>query len=132
MERKTARELLQHRFIRTARSTSRLVELIERHQAFRKINPSKPSTPSRTLNKQAEGFGMTIVGNRSMKSEWNFDETIRGTVRGVPLQLDLAEMEEEEWDLEEKSGNTEWILKSGRPSSLLARRSSHNVSYSIL
>lgn len=67
-----------------------------------------------------------------MKSEWNFDETIRGTVRGVPLQLDLAEMEEEEWDLEEKSGNTEWILKSGRPSSLLARRSSHNVSYSIL
>lgn len=41
-----------------------------------------------------------------MRSEWNFDDTIRGTVKGVPIALDLAEIEEDEeeeaWDLEDK------------------------------
>lgn len=101
-QRATARDLLENRFIRNARSTSRLVELVERNQAFKRQNPSKPSTPSKTLNKQAAGFGMTMVGGGTMRSEWNFDETIRGTVRGMPVQLDLAEMEEEEWAFEEE------------------------------
>lgn len=33
-----------------------------------------------------------------MKSEWNFDETIRGTVKGMPVNLDLGEMSDEEED----------------------------------
>lgn len=102
-QRSTARELLKHPFIRNARSTPRLVELIERHRAFKSRNPSKPSTPSKTLNRQAAGFGLTMVNNGTMRSEWNFDETIRGTVRGVPVELDLEDMsDEEEWDLKDQ------------------------------
>ncbi|CAD6573899.1 MAG: hypothetical protein TREMPRED_000960 [Tremellales sp. Tagirdzhanova-0007] len=109
-DRATAKDLLQHRFVRTARSTSRLVELVERHRSFRSRNPSKASTPSKTLNNQAAGFGMTMVGNGTMQSEWNFDETIRGTVRGMPVTLDLAEIgeqDDERWMLEEEEGEEE-------------------------
>ena len=52
-----------------------------------------------------------MMGNGTMRSEWNFDETIRGTIKGVPLQLDLAQMEDDEWDLEEEEAedeNEEW------------------------
>jgi serine/threonine-protein kinase 24/25/MST4 len=39
--------------------------------------------------------GGTINGN-TIRSEWNFDETIRGTVRGAQVQLDLAALSDEE------------------------------------
>lgn len=47
---------------------------------------------------------MTLMGNPNgtMRSEWNFDETIRGTVKGVPVELDLDEMSDEEWDLQDQ------------------------------
>jgi serine/threonine-protein kinase 24/25/MST4 len=41
--------------------------------------------------------GGTINGN-TIRSEWNFDETIRGTVRGAQIQLDLAALSDEEDD----------------------------------
>ena len=53
---------------------------------------------------------MTMVGNGTMQSEWNFDETIRGTVRGMPVTLDLAEIgeqDDERWMLEEEEGEEE-------------------------
>lgn len=28
-----------------------------------------------------------------MKSEWNFDDTIRGTIKGAPVSLDMEEFE---------------------------------------
>jgi hypothetical protein len=42
------------------------------------------------------------VGNGTVRSEWNFDDTIRGTIAGMPIELDLGALddEEEEWDLE--------------------------------
>jgi hypothetical protein len=39
-----------------------------------------------------------------MKSEWNFDETIRGTLRGGRVELDLAGLrdgDDGEWDMED-------------------------------
>ncbi|RSH89583.1 hypothetical protein EHS25_002134 [Saitozyma podzolica] len=97
-DRATAKELLNHRFIRSARSTRSLVELIERHRAYRARNPAKQTTPSKTLNRQAMGItGGTVNGN-TIRSEWNFDETIRGTVRGAQIQLDLAALSDEEDD----------------------------------
>ncbi|WVR03239.1 hypothetical protein IAU60_000230 [Kwoniella sp. DSM 27419] len=105
-DRATARDLLQHRFVRSAKSTSSLVPLIERYQSYRARSPAKPSTPSKTLNRLAAGLGgLTLVGDGAgtMRSEWNFDETIRGTVKGVPVQLDLQDMEEDDgWDLPEE------------------------------
>jgi hypothetical protein len=41
--------------------------------------------------------GGTVNGN-TIRSEWNFDETIRGTVRGAQIQLDLAALSDEEDD----------------------------------
>jgi len=42
------------------------------------------------------------VGNGTVRSEWNFDDTIRGTIAGMPIELDLGALDddEEEWDLE--------------------------------
>ncbi|ORY22135.1 kinase-like domain-containing protein [Naematelia encephala] len=106
-DRATAKELLNHKFIRSARSTRHLVELVERYQTWRARHPSKTSTPSKTLTKQANGgFGMTLEGG-TMRSEWNFDETIRGTVRGTQVQLDLEDFDEEdEWNTE--NDRAEW------------------------
>ncbi|WWD22878.1 hypothetical protein CI109_107373 [Kwoniella shandongensis] len=107
-DRATAKDLLQHKFIRSARRTSDLIPLVERYHAFRARSPGKTATPSKTLNKLAAGLGgMTLNVNGTMKSEWNFDETIRGTMKGVPIQLDLDQMDEddeESWDLQEDGG----------------------------
>lgn len=93
--------MLQHRFIKSARSTSRLVELVDRYIALKARSPSKHAGPSKTLTKQAAGqIGVHAGGidYGTMKSEWNFDETIRGTVKGMPVNLDLGEMSDEEED----------------------------------
>jgi serine/threonine-protein kinase 24/25/MST4 len=43
-----------------------------------------------------------VGGAGTMKSEWNFDETIRGTIKGVSVELALS-MEDDggEWDVED-------------------------------
>lgn len=41
-QRPTAKELLKHRFIRTAKKPSYLTELIERHEKFRAEGGHKP------------------------------------------------------------------------------------------
>jgi serine/threonine-protein kinase 24/25/MST4 len=104
LQRATARELLQHKFIRGARRTFHLVELVNRYQSWKsKQKPSKNNSPSKTLSRQAGNYdASTVVGNGTMRSEWNFDDTIRGTIAGMPIELDLGALddEEEEWDLE--------------------------------
>ena len=72
-QRPTAKELLQHRFIRGARKTSYLTELIERYQEYRTRTPARgqPTLPT-TRNSIASWDKGTL------KSEWNF-ETIRST-----------------------------------------------------
>ncbi|WWD06048.1 hypothetical protein V865_004133 [Kwoniella europaea PYCC6329] len=107
-DRATAKELLQHPFITSARSTSHLVPLIERYQALRARSPDKKSnSPSKTLNKLAAGLGnLTIGPGGTMRSEWNFDETIKGTVKGVPVSLDLEDLEDDnEWDYQDEDGD---------------------------
>ena len=103
IQRATARELLQHRFIRGARRTSHLVELVDRYQSWKsKQKPSKNNSPSKTLNRQAGGYDAATITNGTVRSEWNFDDTIRGTIAGMPVELDLGALDddEEEWDLE--------------------------------
>lgn len=52
-----------------------------------------------------------------MKSEWNFDETIRGTVKGVPVELDLDEMSDDE-DWVQSDAMREWGTARGHHGSL--------------
>lgn len=113
-DRATAKQLLQHRFIRFAEKTTDLIPLIARYQSYKSSHPSsKPNTtPSKTLNRLAAGLGgLTIdgkgYGQGMMESEWNFDETIRGTVTGVPVNLNLEDMDKgfEDEDEEEDDWN---------------------------
>ncbi|KAH8924358.1 Pkinase-domain-containing protein [Atractiella rhizophila] len=67
-DRPTPKELLQHRFVRYARKTSHLVELIQRYQEWRARG--KPAGAQAAPPQQED----TIVG--TMMSEWQF-ETIR-------------------------------------------------------
>lgn len=59
------------------------------------------------MARQAGGYdGNTITASGTVKSEWNFDDTIRGTIKGLPVNLNLDELGDEEedegWDLEDE------------------------------
>ncbi|KAJ7638813.1 kinase-like domain-containing protein [Roridomyces roridus] len=103
--RPTANELLQHRFIRGARKTSYLTELIERYQDYRARSPQK---------RQPQIYQPTVRNwetNGSIRSDWNFD-TIRssvsamGTFRSMAKDLvmppGMEPDEEDEYDYEEE------------------------------
>ncbi|KAL1408901.1 hypothetical protein Q8F55_005715 [Vanrija albida] len=81
--RPTAHELLQHPFIRSALPTSRLRPLVKRYELFCHRN-NKPIGSIRLPG--------TVVG-KTVRAEWDFDETIRGTVKGMPVNLDLASLD---------------------------------------
>ncbi|KAI0254783.1 STE STE20 YSK protein kinase [Lactifluus subvellereus] len=72
-QRPTAKELLQHRFIRGARKTSCLTELIERYQEWRTSTPTRGLTAQPSIRNSIASWD-----NGTLKSEWNF-ETIRTT-----------------------------------------------------
>jgi len=61
--------------------------------------------------------------NSTVKSTWDFDETIRGTIKGAPVALDLAALAEEKEQqvgiLNDKLSNcSPWIApRAPRPSS---------------
>ncbi|THH05623.1 hypothetical protein EW145_g4657 [Phellinidium pouzarii] len=64
--RPSARELLQHRFVKNARRTSCLTELIERHQDF----------VARTPQKRAGG-GAPPLAQQSIHQTWGRNDTVR-------------------------------------------------------
>ncbi|KAI0307085.1 kinase-like domain-containing protein [Multifurca ochricompacta] len=71
IQRPTAKELLQHRFIRGARKTSYLTEIIERYQEWRARVPARGQTAQPSIRNSIASWD-----NGTLKSEWNF-ETIR-------------------------------------------------------
>lgn len=82
-QRPTAHDLLQHPFIRSALPTSRLRPLVKRYELFCHRN-NKPIGSIRLPG--------TVVG-QPVRAEWDFDETIRGTMKGMPVNLDLASLD---------------------------------------
>lgn len=91
LQRPTAKELLQHRFVKYARRTSQLSELIDRHREWKMNGPKKDTAAKDKKGKDAladESSGMGTV-----MSNWAFDtvraeqddEPVIGTVRQVCL-----------------------------------------------
>ncbi|KAH7102896.1 Pkinase-domain-containing protein [Auriculariales sp. MPI-PUGE-AT-0066] len=84
MQRPTARELLQHRFIKSSRKTASLTELTERYQDFRARSPARGTKDTPTIlqqNNAGGGVGTWNV-NATLRSEWNFD-TFRTSAMGT-------------------------------------------------
>ncbi|KAJ4478080.1 Pkinase-domain-containing protein [Lentinula aciculospora] len=97
--RPTSNELLQHRFIRGARKTSYLTELIERYQDYQARSPQKGG---------AQAYQATIRNsmgwdaNSSIRSDWNFDtiktSSVMGTFRNMAKDLgSMSEAYEDEF-----------------------------------
>lgn len=82
-QRATSKALLQHPFVRQAGPTSDLETLVKRYQTH-KANRKKKKT--------SQPDPATIMG-ATVKTEWDFDDTIRGTLKGVPVQLNLEALE---------------------------------------
>ncbi|EIN10615.1 Pkinase-domain-containing protein [Punctularia strigosozonata HHB-11173 SS5] len=85
-ERATTKELLQHRFIRTARKTSYLTELIERYQDWRARAPGRVQNQMYQATVRNSG-----AWDGTLRSEWNFD-TIKsvsamGTFRSMAKDM---------------------------------------------
>lgn len=72
-QRPTAKELLQHRFIRGARKTSYLTELTERYQEWHTRIPARGQAAHPSIRNSIASWD-----NGTLKSEWNF-ETIKST-----------------------------------------------------
>jgi serine/threonine-protein kinase 24/25/MST4 len=84
-KRATAKALLQHPFIKSARKTSDLAQLVRRYVTFRQQHTNAPAAPDHNTIMKA-----------TVKSTWDFDETIRGTIKGAPIALDLGVLQEEQ------------------------------------
>lgn len=116
-KRPTARELLQHRFIKGAKKTSYLTELIERYQEYRV--QSRP---------KAQVYSPTVCGtinwenNDTIRSDWNFDTikstSVMGTFRSAAKDLvpeieidDLAVDDQSVYEEDQESFDTGGAVK---------------------
>ncbi|KAF8913898.1 Ste20-like serine/threonine kinase [Gymnopilus junonius] len=118
--RPSANELLQHRFIRTAKKTSYLTELIERYQDYRARSP-----PKGQVNHPSVRSNATWDANDTMRSDWNFDTiktmsalgTFRGTVNelSMPPGMVMEDDEDSVYDDTQSSIDTGAATKGSDP-----------------
>jgi serine/threonine-protein kinase 24/25/MST4 len=83
--RPSVKELLQHRFIKTAKKVSALTELIERYQDFRaRVNGRGGHQQHAPIQQLTIGraVGSTWDGSGSLRSEWSFD-TVKSNTLGT-------------------------------------------------
>lgn len=117
IQRPTAKELLQHRFVKNAKKTSYLTELIERYQEFRVRSPQKGLQAYQPTFKGTANW----ESNATIRSDWNFDTIISSSVMGTFSSAArdlLPDMDDEEavedplvYDEEEQSVDTEGAIK---------------------
>lgn len=95
-QRPTVRELLTHRFVRQAKKTSLLGELIVRYQEHRTKNPAKHGAAAGELLKDdLHGAAASVDAPTSVLSTasgWHFD-----TIRSRASKLSRAESGDTEW-----------------------------------
>ncbi|KAF8559109.1 Pkinase-domain-containing protein [Imleria badia] len=115
--RPTAKELLQHRFVKNAKKTSYLTELIERYQEFRARSPQKGLQAYQPTVKATAHW----ESNATLRSDWNFDtiksSSVMGTFSSAARDL-LPDMDDEEaeedplvYDEDDLSVDTEGAVK---------------------
>ena len=104
LQRPTAKELLQHRFIRSARKTSYLTELIERYQDYRARTPAKGGYQQGPTVRNSQMW----EDNGTIRSDWNFDtvksNAAMGTFRSMARDLAQPSVDEDEYLDEDESG----------------------------
>ncbi|KAH9938060.1 Pkinase-domain-containing protein [Fomitopsis serialis] len=94
--RPSAKDLLQHRFIKSARKTSYLTELVERYQDYRARAPGKAPQMYQATARNSGAWDGTL------RSDWSFD-TVRtnsamGSIRSMARDLLPPEMIPDEDD----------------------------------
>lgn len=92
--RPSTRELLNHRFIKYARKTSMLTELIEKHTEWKAMGANRGGA---IVRDQLRG-GMTVASeaNGTVTSEWQFD-TMRSRMSSMDFDdQDIAEEEDDD------------------------------------
>ncbi|KAI0081798.1 Pkinase-domain-containing protein [Panus rudis PR-1116 ss-1] len=98
--RPTTKQLLQHKFIKGARKTSYLTELIERYQEWKGKGPGRaPQMYQATVRNSGAWDG-------TYRSDWNFDTVKTNSAMGSfrSMAKDLEDLTpEEEYDEEERS-----------------------------
>ncbi|KIY49204.1 Pkinase-domain-containing protein [Fistulina hepatica ATCC 64428] len=107
--RPTASELLQHRFIRGARKTSYLTDLIERYQDYCARNPKGQQAAYQATLRNA-----TWEANATIRSDWSFDTitsssamgTYRNVAKSLSIRADERRIDEEEDDTAESFDTT--------------------------
>ncbi|RDB22823.1 Serine/threonine-protein kinase svkA [Hypsizygus marmoreus] len=116
--RPTANELLQHRFIRSARKTSYLTELIERYQDYRARSPHKGPQMYQPSVRQSQAWD-----NGTMRSDWNFDTikstvamgTFRSMAKDLPMPRGMERDDDDMSDYDEGSIDTGAATKGSDP-----------------
>ncbi|KAF8076385.1 Ste20-like serine/threonine kinase [Lyophyllum atratum] len=101
-QRPSANELLQHRFIRGARKTSYLTELIERYQDYRARSPAKGAQMYQASVRNSQAWD-------TMRSDWNFDtikSSAMGTFRTMAKDLEMpVDMIPDEDEMSDEEGH---------------------------
>ncbi|THH33692.1 hypothetical protein EUX98_g616 [Antrodiella citrinella] len=108
-DRPTTKQLLQHKFIKSARKTSYLTELIERYSDFKNRSPGRgPQMYQATI--RASG-----VWDGTMRSEWNFDTIKTNSAMGSfrSMAKDLEPLDDYYDDEDSMYGVPESIDTSG-------------------
>ena len=108
-QRPSANELLQHRFIKSARKTSYLTELIERYTDYRARSPKGQQMYQPTVRN-------SMAWNGSMRSEWDFN-TVRttsamGSLRSMAKDIMPPGMVLDE-EYEDEHGDDESMFDTG-------------------
>ncbi|KAI0337583.1 Pkinase-domain-containing protein [Trametopsis cervina] len=102
--RPTTKELLQHRFIRGAKKTSYLTELIERYQDYRSRQPG------RGPQMYVPSVRNSGVWDGTVRSEWNFDTvkstSAMGSYRSMVRDFATHGTIPDEYEYEDDDGST--------------------------
>jgi len=127
--RPTTKELLQHRFIKQARKTSGLTELVERYHDYRARSPHKkePQMYQATV-RQSGNWGDTL------RSDWAFDtvktSSVMGTFRSAARDVMPAGMipdEDDQCDDEDDLHREELSVAAQHGSDVVAQASHSTV-----
>lgn len=113
-QRPSTRELLSHRFIKYARKTNSLTELIEKHTEWKAMGANRGGAIVRDHLRGGISEALDLNdGNGTVRSEWQFD-TMRSRISDADLQEADEEDEESPLEVWQASGRGSLALREQR------------------